>query len=456
MLLWNDFIEKLADAHNLVNKDKNAFLVRFAQQNLHPHQPDVEVAKSLYIGESTLQKYLGKVYVIFASSCPSLKETTTKGKFEILRCWLETMYVQYQKTGELPGLPKTSNLGVGKSAIADRTQGQGEPDDFYVEPPATNFCCNEILKPECLLRIKAPRKMGKTELMSRIVRYADNQGYRTAHLSLRDTIPSEDFNDPNQFLKWFCTIVTSEVTEEPLLRVDKYWDNSIGNSKIKCKSYFETYLLHGESPLVLALDDVDQVFPYSEIAREFLSMLRTWHEKAKTRPIWRKLRQVLAYTEDYRESDINLSPFNVGTPIELPELHHEQVQKLVRQYELNWDTDQVNQLMKLIGGHPYLVKEATKNVAQQRVSLDELLEKAATNAGIYSEYLQCYWGRLQKSPELATAFSEVVMADVPVELNSDLAKKLHNLGLVKLESNGAIPCNKLYRQYFRSLLGSTR
>lgn len=459
-MLWDDFLIKVADAHNLFEQDeRQAFLHRFADRNLP--RSDADVANDLIVSEVTLQRRLGKVYALFAQSCPGLN-TDKKGKFKILRDWLKTGYVQYKETVELPGLAAISKLGVDKSVmpsaqreaqLANTTQQQEMPEDIYVEPSVINSCYNEILKSGCLLRIKAPWKTGKTELMSRVVKQAENQGYRTAVLKLRDAM-STDFSDLNQFLKWFCSSLAEEL--QLINSVDEHWNKSIGNPKNKCKTYFEKYLLLGESPLIVALDDVDRVFLYQEISREFLGMLRSRHEDAKIRPIWSKLRQVLAYTEDYREMEPNLSPFNVGTLIEIPELCSDQVQSLARQYKLNWDNNQINQLMHMVGGHPYLVKEAIRYLTQQNVTLDTLLEKTPTQAGIYSEHLQKYWKRLQQSQELTTAFSKVVMADTPVELHLDLADKLNNLGLVKFESNSVIPRYELYRRYFRFCFGSTR
>lgn len=50
------------------------------------------------------------------------------------------------------------------------------------------------------LRIKAPRKMGKTSLMSRILHHAKKQGDRTAFLNLWS---QENLIDPNTFLQAF-------------------------------------------------------------------------------------------------------------------------------------------------------------------------------------------------------------------------------------------------------------
>jgi hypothetical protein len=61
---------------------------------------------------------------------------------------------------------------------------------------------------------------------------------------------------------------------------------------------------------------------------------------------------------------------------------------------------------------------------------------------------------LQSNSELARAFEKIVLANYPVEFNSQLnqsmAIKLNDLGLVKLSSNSVMPRYELYRQYFRS------
>ncbi len=322
---------------------------------------------------------------------------------------------------------------------------------FYVErPPIEERCYSEILKPGCLLRIKAPWQTGKTELMSRLINYVEQKGYRTVVLNLRDAT-QEDFTNLDKFLQWFCTIFADRL--ELTTSVEEHWRKSIGNSKIKCRSYFEKYLLPGDSPLALALDEVDRIFPIREIASEFLGMLRTWHEDAKTRQLWRQLRLVVLHSEIYTEVDINQSPFNAGCEMALTDFNQEQVLDLAQRYGLEWDTARVTQLMAMVGGHPYLVGEALKQIAQQDTTLEELLQTSHTARGVYSRHLERHWRNLQSNPKLACAFQKIVLANTPVEFNSQLnqsmAVKLNDLGLVKLSSNNAIPRYELYRQYFR-------
>ena len=53
-------------------------------------------------------------------------------------------------------------------------------------------------------------------------------------------------------------------------------------SKANATDYFEDVLLANLArPLVIAIDELNQLFAYPDIAREFLLLLRTWSEKAK-------------------------------------------------------------------------------------------------------------------------------------------------------------------------------
>lgn len=340
----------------------------------------------------------------------------------------------------------------------------------YVErPPIESVCKEEILTPGALLRIKASPKMGKTLLLSRLINDATSKGYKAVDLKLR-LAEEADFENLDKFLQWFCSSITQMLEIMPDNKVNQHWKKHLGNSKLKCMDYFEDYLLDEDKPpLVLGLDDLDQVYQHTEIAGEFLSLLRSWHEKAKTRPIWQKLRLVLTYTEEYAFLDINRSPFNVGTIVELPEFSSKQVADLAERHELDWGTSTVEKLMEMVGGHPYLVQEALEHVTRWGMKLEDLLETletSPTEAGIYSDLLQEHLWNLRKhlKPEealkhskLEEALKKVVTSNSNslVELDLALASKLDELGLVKRQKNSVEPRYELYRLYFQELLKHT-
>lgn len=319
---------------------------------------------------------------------------------------------------------------------------------FYVErPPIEERTYTEINKPGSLIRIKAPRQMGKTSLMHRILAHTKHTGLHAVLISLQQA-DSQVFTDLKKFLRWFCANVSRQLSLE--LRLDDYWDEDIG-SKVSCTLYFQEYLLREiASPVVLALDEVNRIFEYPEIAGDFLPLLRSWYEDASELELWQKLRLVVVHaTEAYIPLDINQSPFNVGLPIKLPEFSLEQVQDLAIRHKLNQN---LASLLSMVGGHPYLVRVALYHLGRQDVTLEQLLQDAPTLAGIYNNHLRHHLANLQEYPELAAALKRVVNTPGSMQLEAISAYKLESMGLVKIEGNQVTPSCELYRLYFREQL----
>lgn len=368
--------------------------------------------------------------------------------------------------GSEPELPptSTSSLLIGGTegetdspplpvAVPELPEGQVDVASvFYVErPPVEARSYEAIVQSGSLIRIRAPRQMGKTSLMARILHHAKQQGYRTVSLSFQ-LADSRLFADSDRFFKWFCASIGRRLRLPN--KLDDYWDDIFG-SKDNCTAYFEEYLLpHADSPLTLGLDEVDCVFQYPEMAADFFGLLRAWHEEAKNRDIWKKLRLVVVHsTEVYVPMDINQSPFNVGLPVELPEFTPQQVRELATLHGLDWQGE-VDRLMAIVGGHPYLIRLALYHISRQDLTLDRLLETAPTEAGLYGDHLRRHLWNLQQQPELERAMRSIVRETQSIRLESSLAFKLHSMGLVNLKGNEVVPRSQLYRKYFGERLTS--
>jgi serine/threonine-protein kinase len=236
-------------------------------------------------------------------------------------------------------------------------------------------------------------------------------------------------------------------------KLNEYWDDEFLGPKENCNEYLKCLLADLNSPLVLALDAVDRVFPYNKVAVEFFSLLRVWHEKAKENSTWAKLRLVIVHsTEVYVKMPPERSPFNVGLTVELPEFKPEQVLDLAQRHGLAWGSAEIEQIMGMVSGHPYLVRLALYYISQQDLTLNQLLEQAPTDAGIYGDHLRQHLWNLQQHPELMAAVKQAVMTSHPVRLEAMQAYKLHGMGLVNRQGNDVTPRCDLYRLYFRDHL----
>lgn len=342
-----------------------------------------------------------------------------------------------------------------RAIVLDNPEGCVSLDSpLYIErPPIETDCYAAILKPGALIRVKAPRQMGKTSLMQRILQYAHQHGHQAVDIHFQ-LIDSEFLTSIDQFLQWFCASITDKLGLEDHLA--NYWNGILG-SKNKCTNYFQRYLLAEiETPLALGLDEVDQVFQHPQIANDFFGLLRAWHERGKNEDIWKKLRLVIVHSKEvYIPLNINQSPFNVGLSLELPGLNRSQVTDLVQRHGLSWEPEQIEQLTALLDGHPYLLRKALYDIARGTLTLEELLQVAPTEAGPYSDHLRRHLLNIMDDPALVAAMKEVVMTETPVRIEPVEAFKLRSMGLVELRGNDVVPLCNLYRVYFRDMLGGS-
>ena len=323
---------------------------------------------------------------------------------------------------------------------------------FYIERiTIEKEILTEIKKLGGSVRIKAPQQFGKSSMFLRVMHHLDFLAYRTVSLDLKQ-VSQNSLNDIDKFLRWFSVNVALGLNLEP--RLEGYWNENIG-CKVSCTLYFQNYLLPLiNSPLLLALDNLDLIFDYSEVLKDFLTLLYSWHEKARVLPLWSQLRLLVVHsTEIDVPLEIYQLLFHVGVTIHLDSFTLEEVMELVKFYELNWMSEKdIKLLMAMTDGHPALVHLAIYHLSQEKLTFMELLDNAPTSTGIYGSHLYRYQMKLHSKPELAIAFKTVINSTKPVLLNPILANKLSDMGLIKLNQNKAVISCQLYQNYFEQTL----
>lgn len=317
---------------------------------------------------------------------------------------------------------------------------------YYIEHPVLQArACAEMSRPGGLIRVKAPKKMGKSSFALRLLHHAISLGYSVLQVDLKQA-DELVFSSIDRFLRWFFTTLNYQLDRSSTL--DNYWNEQAG-SKVSSTIYLQQVLLkEAHAPIVLVLNEINRVFEYPVIFREFLPLLRSWYEEAKSGSTLQKLRFILSYsTEIYVPLNLNQSPFNVGLPINLPHLTAEEVQALAHAYDLS--SQVVSPLMELVSGHPYLIQLSLYHLWSGQTTLPDLLHKASTPVGIYASHLNQCSAHLQNEARLAEAFQQVVQADAGVSLELEVARKLESLGLIKFDDVcRAEPMCKLYQQFF--------
>lgn len=322
---------------------------------------------------------------------------------------------------------------------------------FYIyRSPAEKLLIKEIVQPGALIRIRAPRQFGKTSLIAQGLSQAEQQGFRSAVISLQ-LADSSVFDSLTQFLQWLCVMVSRSLGLPN--RLEEFWNPMFGSS-YSCHDYFESYLLPAaENPLLLVLDEVNVVFNYPKIATDFFGMLRAWYERSRHSTdgseLWQRLRLVIVYSTDvFLPLNVHQSPFNVGLLITLSAFTLVQVQELAIRYGLTPPETYASELFKLVGGNPYLTQLALFYLSQQQITLENLLETVTTPNSIFDSHLRQQLGYLEAHPPLKEAMQQVVLNPQGIELHPSQSFKLQGVGLIQFENRLAIASCELYQTYF--------
>jgi transcriptional regulator with XRE-family HTH domain len=326
---------------------------------------------------------------------------------------------------------------------------------FYLyRPPAEKLLAREILQPGALIRIRAPRQFGKTSLIARCLVQTEELRFRTAVVSLQ-LADSSVFDSLERFLQWLCAMVANRLGLPN--RIEELWQPIFGSS-YSCNDYFESYLLPAaDAPLLLVLDEVNEVFSYPQVATDFFGLLRAWYERSRhSTPgseIWQKLRLTIVYSTDvFLPLNINQSPFNVGLLITLAPFSLPQVQELAARYGLPESEQYVVELVKLLGGNPYLTQLALFHLSSKTVTLKQLRQTITTPDSIFDSHLRQQLIYLEQHPNLKEAMQQVVSSVEGIELHPIQAYKLQGLGLICFQARFAIPSCELYKLYFHKVL----
>lgn len=347
-------------------------------------------------------------------------------------------------TPPAPPKPKTTNR---KSA----TQAQGAPpsgamraDDarYLARPADVEALAAAKREPETLV-VNAPRQMGKSSLLKRYLTECQRNGKQTAQLYLSDFQDDELAAYPA-----FLTLLARELRRELALPPDPALN--LRNQR-ELTNYIEDVLLAAvPHPVVFAFDEVDHVLGRSWQS-DFASTLRLWHERrADPSPNpWARLGLALVTsTEPYLFiKDSSRSPFNVGLQLELPLFGAKEYQKLARNYGVRLAPAELDRMVKLLGGQPYLTQLACYHLTR---SLDfaTLERTAAGSHGPFGSHLRALEKKLEDAGLLATMKQLAAHGEQP---SRDDFYRLHGAGLVREEHGRVAPANDLYKRFFGSL-----
>jgi|694.fasta_scaffold30971_1 hypothetical protein len=329
-----------------------------------------------------------------------------------------------------------------------------------------------VLKEHYLIRIKAPDKMGKTLLVNHIFESFNPNDYRRVLLSMEE-FDGKDKAEPEKLFSRFCQEISNQLSLPNFINDWRTIQSS--GYKLRCIQYFRKFLLPSpNSPIVILIDDLNRLDNHPTYT-DFCSMLRALYNRCVTsstqeREIWSRLGLIIAYSRKPLLNDKE-SPFNVGKVIRLPEFTIGEVQSLAEQHGIKIDDQIVSRIMKLVGGHPYLIKLSFEHLKNSE-HLEKLLGKIQSEQsskkdvpvpdavyeelkGVYSDHLNKLLRKIQENDNkllLEKALYNVISTPKPIQIDSLIGEELEGMGLIKLQSHEAYPFCQLYRIFFQNTI----
>ena len=372
------------------------------------------------------------------------------------------LYSKFELSEKIPKLEK--EIEETKQEIAEIEASLQPPDNpdlelnngsvpfdsrFYIERNNETQCKQHLQYGSTLVLIKAPRQCGKTSLLIRLKKEAENLGQKVVSMNFQGEFDSEQLQNLDILLKMICEELSYTLGLED--KIEEYWASTYRTSKQKATRYFQKYLLKNtQEPILLAIDEADKLFSYEAVSTEFFGLLRAWHEKSKEYEVWQKFKMILTYSMDARYAirDSNQSPFNVGFQADMNDFTDSQITYLAGLHGLSWwKNSDTKTLQNLIGGHPYLVRKALYEITTQKLSIADFITQANTDEGYFADYLKWYLELLDQTSEKRKVFKAILNQQPSREYLT--CEKLRAIGLIKGNYPNYKPRYELFTKFFK-------
>ena len=377
------------------------------------------------------------------------QDDTARVVAELLRSLAGTRPITTLPT-DAPSLDRPF-AGVESMLALPPTARHGEPPPkgalplnsrHYVERGADRRLRTLLQREQCVtVSIRGPRQIGKTSLLARILREIRAQGRAVALIDFQ-LFEKSALADARTFYQQFCSRISHAVGLEP--QIEQRWNDRLGDT-FNCTRYLNEYVLpHTGGRLLLAMDEVDRVLE-SGFRSDFFGMLRSWHTHLDI--------VLVASTEPHLwiENPFE-SPFTVAERINLADFTPADVVALNQLYRSPLMQGQIRQLMKLVGGHPYLVHYAIYCVAEGIHNAKQLFARALADDGPFEDHLNHLLFRLYRKPELPEGMRQIVAKHSCRD--ERMYYRLNGAGLVRRDGDRVLPSRQLYADFFRRRLQS--
>jgi DNA-binding winged helix-turn-helix (wHTH) protein len=345
------------------------------------------------------------------------------------------------------------------NSLAETDLGQEPPggavpldSPYYVARETDEDFYRALGRGDSIVLIKGARQVGKTSLLARGMQKARENG-RAVVLTDLQKLSTSAFESVDRFL---LALAESFADQQDLsVLPGQMWNNALSPS-----SNFERYLrrevlVRMSSGMLWALDETDRLFNFA-YANEVFGLFRSWHNLRALDPVgpWQRLTLALAYATEAHLfiTDLNQSPFNVGTKLALRDFSLDQIADLNRRYgEPLRDQPSLQRFYQLIAGHPYLTQCGLYELANRNLDLSAIEAQMERDEGVFSDHLRRMLLSIERDGALRQELANFLHG--PGRLTPAAFYRLRSAGVVCGDSPRAASLRcELYRRYLESHL----
>jgi serine/threonine protein kinase len=318
---------------------------------------------------------------------------------------------------------------------------------FYIVRPTDHEFYSAVARNDSVILLKGARQMGKTSLMARGLQQSRKAGAR---------VVLTDFQKLNakhlQSVESLFLCLAQALAEQLDLDVspEESWNPRRGPSMNFERFIKRQILSQVNGRLVWGMDEVDRLFACS-FGSEVFGLFRSWHNERSLDPSgpWQNLSLAIAYASEAHLfiSDVNQSPFNVGTRLVLADFTLDQVRELNRRYGFPLSNEgELERFFALLGGHPFLTQRGLHQMADRGIPFADFTAGASLDEGPYSDHLRRIFVSLNQDPALCEVVRSVISGRH--SSSTDSFYRLRSSGIVAGECarDMKLRC-QLYEQY---------
>jgi serine/threonine protein kinase len=318
---------------------------------------------------------------------------------------------------------------------------------FYIARPTDDEFHEALARKDSIVLIKGARQMGKSSLMARGLQQARQSGCKVILTDFQKLNASHFESVEKLFLalsEWIAEQLEIDVVAADV------WNPRRGPSM-----NFERFLKREvlgkiPQPLVWGMDEVDRLFSCN-FGSEVFGLFRSWHNERALDPTgpWQKLTLAIAYATEAHMfiTDMNQSPFNVGTRLALADFTPAQLKELNKRYGSPLRSQpELRQFYDLLGGQPYLTRRGLHELTSRDLAFSDFETQAARDEGPFGDHLRRLLVSLAEDSNLCNFVREMLSGRHSAPL--EVFYRLRSSGLVSGDSARDMkPRCKLYELY---------